>query len=262
MPDDGGDRLGHDQRQPHDAERVAQADEDRRQRAGQDDPPEQRAAAKPVDPRHLDQAAVDGADAVEGVEVDREQHADRDQEDLGLLADPEPQDDQRDDREMRHVAQHLQRGVEQPLGRPRQMPLSSAEDEADAAADDEARSARARVLTSTCRAATPLTSVLPERPRDGAGRRQHARRQPARRRRPAPRQRARASGSAQRHGTRSRRRQQRRRRHEAASGAPLPRQRISLAIVSPNGPALTEPCAPRPAASASGSSGNTSSAKR
>ena len=32
----GRDRLGDDQRQPHDAERIAQADEDRRQRAGQD----------------------------------------------------------------------------------------------------------------------------------------------------------------------------------------------------------------------------------
>ena len=37
----GGDRLGDDQRQPHDAERVAQADEDRRQRAGQDHAAEQ-----------------------------------------------------------------------------------------------------------------------------------------------------------------------------------------------------------------------------
>ena len=47
-------------------------------------------AAEAVDARHLDQPGVDGADAVEGVEVERERRADRHQEDLGLLADPEP----------------------------------------------------------------------------------------------------------------------------------------------------------------------------
>ena len=62
-----------------------------------------------VGARHLDQRPVDVADAVEGVEVDREGDADRDQEQLGLLVDPEPQDHERDDREVQDVAQHLQR---------------------------------------------------------------------------------------------------------------------------------------------------------
>ena len=45
------------------------------------------------------------------VEVDREEHAERDQEQLCRLVDAEPQDHQRDQRQMRHVAHHLQRGV-------------------------------------------------------------------------------------------------------------------------------------------------------
>ena len=61
----------------------------------------------------------------------------RDEEDLGFLADAEPQDHQRDDGEMRHVAQHLQGGIEQELGRLPQ-PVDDAEDETDRAADDEA----------------------------------------------------------------------------------------------------------------------------
>jgi hypothetical protein len=50
---------------------------------------------------------------VEGVEVDREEHAHRDQEQLGRLVDAEPQDHQRDQRQRRDVAHHLQGGIEQ-----------------------------------------------------------------------------------------------------------------------------------------------------
>jgi hypothetical protein len=50
---------------------------------------------------------------VEGVEVDREEHADRDEEELRRLVDAEPQNHAQDQRKRRDVAQHLQRGVEQ-----------------------------------------------------------------------------------------------------------------------------------------------------
>ncbi len=104
-------------RQPHDAEREAQADEDRRQRPGKDHPAEQFAVGHAVDASHLDQLRIDGADAVQRVEVDREEHAERDQEQLCRLVDPEPQDDQRDQRQMRDVAHHLQRRIGQLAGR-------------------------------------------------------------------------------------------------------------------------------------------------
>ena len=132
----GRDRLGDDQGQPHDAQRVAQADQDRGQGARQDHPAEQRPRAQAVGARHLDQRPVDMADAVEGVEVDREQDAGGDQEQLGLLVDAEPEDDQRDRGQMRDVAQHLQRGIEQPLG-DREHAVEQAQREAQAAADGE-----------------------------------------------------------------------------------------------------------------------------
>ena len=64
------DRLGDDQGEPHDAERVTQADEDRRQRAGQHDPAEQNGARHAVAPRHFDQLRIDRAHAVQRVDVD------------------------------------------------------------------------------------------------------------------------------------------------------------------------------------------------
>ncbi len=76
------------------------------------------------------------------VGVDREEHAERDEKELGLLLDAEPEDDQRDQREMRNVADHLQRRVGEPLAEIGQ-PVGEAEGEADAAADHEAGDARA-----------------------------------------------------------------------------------------------------------------------
>ncbi|EGH33306.1 hypothetical protein PSYJA_32041, partial [Pseudomonas syringae pv. japonica str. M301072] len=50
-----------------------------------------------------------------GVQVNREQSAQCDQEYLGGLVDAEPQDDQRNQRQVRHVANHLHRAVQQTL---------------------------------------------------------------------------------------------------------------------------------------------------
>ena len=62
-----------------------------------------------VDAAHLDKLRIDGADAVLGIDVDRKEHAERDQEELRRLVDAEPEDDERDERQMRNVAHHLQR---------------------------------------------------------------------------------------------------------------------------------------------------------
>ena len=131
------DGLRHDQRQPHDAEREAQADEDRRQRARKDHAAEQFAVAHAVDAAHLDQLRIDGADAVQRVEIDRKEHAERDQKQFGGFVDAEPQDDERNQRQMRNVAHHLQRRVGQFAGELRQA-VGKPEGKADAAADDEA----------------------------------------------------------------------------------------------------------------------------
>ena len=53
------------------------------------------------------------ADAVKGVEIDREKHADGNEKNLGFLLNAEPQDHERDDGEVRHVAEHLQRQIDQ-----------------------------------------------------------------------------------------------------------------------------------------------------
>jgi hypothetical protein len=52
---------------------------------------------------------------VPGVDVNREQRAQRHEEDLGALINAKPQNHQRDQRQMRHVAQHLDRGIQQAL---------------------------------------------------------------------------------------------------------------------------------------------------
>lgn len=68
---------------------------------------------------------------------DAERVAHPDKEEPGLPADAEPHDDQRDQRQMRHVAHHPEARVEPRLGHPRQT-VGEAEREADRRADGEA----------------------------------------------------------------------------------------------------------------------------
>ena len=130
------DGLGDDQGQPHHAEAIAQSDKDGGQGAGKNDAPEQREGAEAIDARHLDQRRVDGAHAMIGVDVDGEENPDRHEEYLRFLADAEPQNDQRNDRQMRDVAQHLQRGIQCDFGWPPQT-VGDSEGEADNAADQQ-----------------------------------------------------------------------------------------------------------------------------
>ena len=63
---------------------------------------------------------VDLADRREGVEVQREADAERHQQHLGQFADTEPQDEQRDQAEVRQRPEHLHRRVDGRLEPPRQ----------------------------------------------------------------------------------------------------------------------------------------------
>jgi len=83
--------------------------------------PEPFRAAESEGPRGLDEVRVRAADSRVDVQVEREGHAERDQHDLGFLADAEPQDEQRDQAEERQGAQHLHGRVDQrfaPAGKP------------------------------------------------------------------------------------------------------------------------------------------------
>ena len=68
-----------------------------------------------------------------GVDIDRKEHAERDQKHLRLLVDAEPQDHQWNQREMRHVADHLQRWLSNSRSERCDSPLASPKREADAA---------------------------------------------------------------------------------------------------------------------------------
>jgi hypothetical protein len=68
QPGVGVDLLGHHQRQPGGAQALPQADQDCRQRAGQDDVADQLAPAEPEHLAQLGQPAVHAADAGERVQ--------------------------------------------------------------------------------------------------------------------------------------------------------------------------------------------------
>ena len=205
---------------------------------------------------------------MEGVEVDREEHADRDQEQLGRLVDAEPQDHQRDQRQ-RAGCCAPSAGVESSS--------VSAQREASRSAGPAAGPGRRRwrspasarpVLIATWLHSSPdaasVQNALHHRQRRG----QHARRQPAQRRRELP---ARpATGTSQGSAATG---------SERAAQAPATRcssaargRVMRFSSATPRGHVgVGDDLAERPGqrlaaagarARSSGSSGNTSSAKR
>ncbi len=116
----GVDLLGEDEREPRDGEGVSDADEHVRQRARQDDVPDQAQPAQSDRARGFDQVGVDVADTGVGVEVEREGDAEGDQRDLRRLTDAEPDDEQRDEADERYCPDHLDRGVDEILTEPEQ----------------------------------------------------------------------------------------------------------------------------------------------
>ncbi len=174
------DGFGHDQDDPHQAQRKAQADQDGRHRARQDDFAVQLPARQAVGAPHLNQAGVHIAYAVEGVDIDREKHRHRNQEQLGRLVDAKPQDHQRDQRQRGDVAHHLYGRVQQGFKKPHR-----AREQAKGQAQPAAYGQPGQ------RTACADLDVRPELTRFGQRpsrldhlqrRRQHARREPAQRR--------------------------------------------------------------------------------
>jgi len=108
-----------------------------------------------VDAAHLDQLRIRGADAVQRVEIDREEHPERHQNSLADSSIPNHRMTQRNQRQMRNVAHHLQRRIgelagncDRPLARPKAT---------DAAADQKAVPARQK-LTQILRTSSPESS--------------------------------------------------------------------------------------------------------
>ena len=134
--------LGGDDEHPAEPEPAAQPGDIGRQRRRDQDAPDQPPGREAVDAPDLDEAAVDRLDAGHQVEIDREEHADRDQRDLRRLEDAEPQDEQRHPRDRRDAAQRLQHRVEQPPPQ-RRIAGQRAEHGRRRGADRETRTARA-----------------------------------------------------------------------------------------------------------------------
>jgi hypothetical protein len=114
----GVDLLGDDEREPGDAEALPEPDQRLGERAGQDHVPDERDPAEPQRPARLDEPAVHATDAGERVEVERERDPEGDQGHLGRLADPEPEDEQRDQPVERERPQHLHGRVDGVLAEP------------------------------------------------------------------------------------------------------------------------------------------------
>ncbi|CAP42747.1 hypothetical protein predicted by Glimmer/Critica [Bordetella petrii] len=164
--------LGHDENDPHQPQREAQPDQHGRQGARQDDVAVQAPARQPVRTSHFDQRRIDRADAVERVQVHGKKHAQCQQRQLGGLFDAEPQDHQRNQRQHRNVAHHLQRGVEQTFGQPR-CAVEQAQRQAQAASQQQPpqgpQGAHTQVFPEFAG-----KGQAPAGARHGPGRRQHA----------------------------------------------------------------------------------------
>ena len=96
---------------------------------------------EPGDAGHLEQFRVHAAHPGVDVEVDREQHAEGDEQYLRRLLDPEPQDEQRHERQMGQRPEHLHRRVDEqpaPAREPRPHPEGEPDDGAEQEAGDDA----------------------------------------------------------------------------------------------------------------------------
>ncbi len=112
-------------------------------------------AAQAEAARRLDDAAVDVAHAVGGVEVHGEQRGQADEEHLGRLADAEPDDEEEDDGGVGDHAQHLEGRIEQLLAEtgqadddPEDQPEPGAEREAERGAPDRDADVAEQVLVA------------------------------------------------------------------------------------------------------------------
>ena len=134
------DQLGADQQDEGERQRRADAVEHLGQRARHHHVPQHAQAARAHAARRPDQRLVAAAGAVEGAERHGEHAAEEDQQDLGAVAEAEPQHRDGDQRRLGHGVEHLDQRAERRVDRP---PPShgDAERRAD---DDRQRQAGAR----------------------------------------------------------------------------------------------------------------------
>ena len=125
-PGVGVDLLAHDQREQRADHAQPEPGQRRGERAGQHDVPHQLPAGQPEHLAELAELGVDAADAREGVDVHREQRAEQDDEDLGQLADAEPDDEQRQQAEQRDRPSGVERPGRRRTRRSRLSPLATA----------------------------------------------------------------------------------------------------------------------------------------
>src|SRR5262249_9708959 len=101
------DHLGHDHRRPRHAHAEAEAREDRRERRRQHDLAQDRRLARAQHARGTQEKKVGVADAVRGVDDDRIEGAERDQEERAGVVDAEHRDRERQPRRDRHGPEEL-----------------------------------------------------------------------------------------------------------------------------------------------------------
>src|SRR5262249_83644 len=95
------------------AERDAHSDDDEGYRRRQDDPAKQRESLRAETARGVDQGRVDGASAGLGVEVEREEFGDHDHEDDGGVAQPEPENGERNPGNSRNRIKRPDHGIDE-----------------------------------------------------------------------------------------------------------------------------------------------------
>ena len=117
VADPGGavDLLDHDERQPRTRHGEPQPQQEPGQRTRQHDPADERPARQADRLGQLDVPGVDGPQPVVGVDVHRDEHAQQDGDDLHRLADAEPEDEQRQQREARDGPLDLHGSVDERL---------------------------------------------------------------------------------------------------------------------------------------------------
>ena len=139
--------FGGDHEHPAQPKPDAQRNHIGRQHRRQQNAPDHRRAGEPEGAADLDDLAVDRQDRAHHAEIDREEHADRDQRDFRGFENAEPQDEQRHPGDRRDRAQRLHGGIEQ---LPRQAPIAGdgaeqrARDHAEAEAGEDAATASPR----------------------------------------------------------------------------------------------------------------------
>ena len=114
-PGRGAQEFGRHHEHPAETEARAQREHVGRHHRRQQDAPHHGEARQPECAADLDDLAIDRQHRAHDAEIDRKEHADRDQRDLRGLEDAEPENEQRHPGDRRDRAQRLQRRIDQAM---------------------------------------------------------------------------------------------------------------------------------------------------